>query len=79
MSYLELVKEAKRLPLHDQLRLVEELLRSFQQQVEPSLQPQRTVPLMSELRGVLKASDGSIPTDEELSEMIVSHLLNKHR
>lgn len=78
MGYLELVEEAKRLPLHDRLRLMEELLRSFQRQVEPSPQSQRTVPSMSELRGILKPSEGPIPTDEEISEIIATHLLNKH-
>ena len=33
---------------------------------------------MSALRGTLKPPDGKIPSDEEIKEMIVEHLLDKY-
>lgn len=63
MSYLDIVAEVRRLPLHEQLSLLEELVRALQKQVlvQPPI-PERVAP-MSALRGVLKPENGAAPTD----------------
>jgi hypothetical protein len=78
MSYIDIVAEVRRLPLHEQLRLMEELVHALQKQVlAPSVMPDRVAP-MSALRGVLKPENGVVPTDEEIQQMIVDDLLDKH-
>jgi hypothetical protein len=77
MVYREIVSEVKRLPLHEQLLLVEELLRDMRQTVQPAAQPKRrrVIPF-SQLRGALKP-DGPLPTDAELRDAYTDHLLEK--
>jgi hypothetical protein len=64
--------------LHEQLRLMEELVRALQKQVlaQPVI-PQRVAPI-STLRGILKAENGAAPTDKEIRQSIVDGLLDKH-
>lgn len=78
MSYLDIVAEAQRLPLHEQLRLLEELARALQKQLFalPAM-PERVAP-MSALRGILKPETGELPTDAEIRQMIADELINKH-
>jgi hypothetical protein len=78
MSYLDIVAEVRRLPLHEQLRLMEELVHALQKQVlAPPVILDRVAP-MSTLRGVLKPEDGALPTDEEIRQIIADDLLDKH-
>ena len=74
MSYLDIVAEVRRLPLHEQLSLLEELVRTLQKQVRiQSPMPQPVAP-MSALRGVLKPENGAPPTHEEIRQMIYAQL-----
>jgi hypothetical protein len=78
MSYQDIVAEVRRLPLHEQLRLMEELVRALQNQVlAQPLAPEPVAP-MSALRGILKPDNGPVPTDEEIRQIIVDDLLDKH-
>lgn len=78
MAYQEIVSEAKRLPLHEQLQLVEELLRGMRETARPTVRSKRRriVPF-KELRGALKP-DGPLPTDAELKDAYTEHLLEKY-
>lgn len=79
MVYQEIVSEVKRLPLHEQLLLVEELLRGMRQTAQPVIQPRRrrgAIPF-SQLRGALK-TNGPLPTDAELKDAYTGHLLKKY-
>lgn len=77
MLYREIVNEARRLPLPEQLRLVEELLRDIRQSERLAPRSRRKVQPMSQLRGALKPA-GETLTDAELRELYVDHLLDKH-
>ncbi len=78
MLYREVISEARRLPLRDQLRLVEELLRDMRlaEQPAPPSRRRRVRPF-SEMRGALKP-EGSLPSDADLRELYVDHLLDKY-
>jgi hypothetical protein len=77
MLYREIMDEAKRLPLQERLRLVEELLRDIRQSERPGPRNRRRVRPMSQLRGALKPP-GQLPTDADLREMYTEHLLDKY-
>lgn len=77
MSYGDIVAEVQRLPLHTQLRLLEELVRAVQKQVITQPAPARVLP-MSALPGVLKPESGVVPSAEEIRQMIAGDLINKH-
>lgn len=78
MGYREIVSEAKRLPLNEQLRLVEELLRGMRaaESGSPS-QKGRQIKPFSEMRGFLRP-EGPAPTDSELDEEYTQHLIEKY-
>jgi hypothetical protein len=78
MAYREIVSEAKRLPLGQQLQLVEELLRVMRQTATLHARPKRkhTVPF-GQFRGALKPG-GSLPTDGELEDGYTEHLMEKY-
>jgi hypothetical protein len=78
MVYREIVSEAKRLPLHEQLLLVEELLHDMRQTTKPPVRPKRRriVPF-KQLRGALRP-EGPLPTDADLKEAYVEHLVEKY-
>lgn len=61
MSYLEITDEAKRLPLHEQLLLLEEVARSIQRQVAPHPNSPEPAALMAALRGALKPPGKTTP------------------
>ena len=78
MSYREIVSEAKRLPLGQQLQLVEELLRVMRQTATPPARPKRKhiIPF-NQLRGALRP-EGALPTDGELEDAYTEHLMEKY-
>jgi hypothetical protein len=78
MVYQEIVSEVKRLPLHEQFLLVEELLRGIRKTAQPGTRPKRrrAIPF-SQLRGALKPN-GPLPTDAELKDAYTGHLLEKY-
>jgi hypothetical protein len=78
MLYQEIVNEAKRLPLREQLRLMEELARNLRHTEEGSPRSRRRrIRPFSDLRGALK-STGVPPTDAELRDLYVEHLAEKY-
>ena len=78
MVYLEIISEAKRLPLDEQLRLVEELLRAMRQTAAKPVQADRERPIpFAQLRGVLKPA-GPLPSDADLEDAYTEHLLDKY-
>ncbi len=78
MGYREIVSEARQLPLHDQLRLVEELLRGIRtSRIGITSKRRQKVKPFTELRGFLKP-EGPLPTDEELDDAYTQHLIEKY-
>ncbi len=53
MSYTGIAAEVQRLPLHEQLYLMEVLAHAIQKQVALGPEPRKAVAPMSSLRGVL--------------------------
>ncbi len=78
MGYREIVSEAKRLPLSEQLRLVEELLRGMRQSAPPPAhhKRRRIIPF-GQLRGALKGG-GPAPSDNDLADAYTQHLVEKY-
>jgi hypothetical protein len=78
MFYREIVSEAKRLPLGQQLQLVEELMRVMRQTATLPARPKRkaTIPF-NQLRGALRPED-ALPTDDELADAYTEHLMGKY-
>jgi hypothetical protein len=78
MFYREIVSEAKRLPLSQQLQLVEELMRVMRQTaVPPARFKNKGVIPFTQLRGALRP-EGALPTDDELADAYVEHLVRKY-
>ena len=78
MFYREIVSEAKRLPLGQQLQLVEELLRVMRQTATSPARSKRkaTIPF-NQLRGALRP-ERALPTDDELADAYTEHLMGKY-
>ncbi len=78
MEYREVVSAAKRLPVDEQLQLVEELLRAMRQTAGKRIHPRRrrTRPF-TQLRGALKP-EGPLPTDGDVEDAYVRHLIEKY-
>ena len=78
MVYREIVSEAKRLPVHEQLQLVEELLSNVRQAAtEPVRARRKRATPFKDLRGALK-TEGPLPTDDELKDAYTEHLVEKY-
>jgi hypothetical protein len=78
MGYREIVSAAKRLPIDEQLQLVEELLRGMRQAAaKPIHRKRQEVKPMSQLRGALKP-EGPLPTDNDLEDEYIRHLIEKY-
>jgi hypothetical protein len=78
MGYREIVSAAKRLPLSEQLMLVEELLHTMRKSVVKPVDRRRLrARRFSELRGALKP-EGAMPTDGELEDGYIKHLIEKY-
>ncbi len=78
MGSREIVSAAKRLPMGEQLQLVEELLRGMRQTTaKPVGRKRRQIRPFSELRGALKP-EGPLPTDEEVEDGYTRHLIEKY-
>ena len=76
MTYREMAVEIERLPLNEQLALLEALTRALrktltQSDMKKPGQPPRLV------RGMLKP-DGPMPTDEELKQDYTDYLIRKY-
>ncbi len=78
MVYREIVSEAKRLPVNEQVQLVEELLRAMRLTAPQPVRRKRKhiIPFM-QLRGALKSGD-PLPADDDLEDSYVNHLMEKY-
>ncbi len=78
MEYREIVSAAKRLPMGEQLQLVEELLRGIRRDAAKTPRGKRRhVKPFLELRGALRR-DGPLPTDDEIADEYTRHLIEKY-
>ena len=76
MTYREMAVEIERLPLNEQLALLEALTRSLRKALTQSdtKEPGKSLKLV---RGMLKP-DGPMPTDEELKQDYTDYLIRKY-
>ena len=76
MTYREMAVEIERLPLNEQLALLEALTRALRKTLTQSdtKEPGKSPKLV---RGMLKP-DGPMPTDEELKQDYTDHLIKKY-
>ena len=86
MTYQEIVKQARQLPLNERWLGVNELLHSLQGEAaaeqglefaEAQRQRLASIPPASAMLGILK-SDRPIPTDEEIKEDYINYLTRKY-
>lgn len=76
MTYQQLVAEIEKLPLPEQLSLLETLARLISRQ---AVKPTTSVDSLARVRGLLKPPPGSsLPTNEELENDYTDHLLRKY-
>lgn len=76
MTYREMAAEIERLPLDEQLALLESLTRALRKTLTQSStqEPDQSLVLV---RGMLKP-DGPMPTDEELKQDYTDYLIKKY-
>ena len=85
MTVKDIVVQAEQLPLSERWLVVNELLRSLQNETlaafarkkQPATGPAREIPPASALRGIAKP-DGPIPTDEEIRKDYINYLEQKY-
>jgi hypothetical protein len=78
MGYGEILSRAKRLPLDEQLRLTQELLRGMCETVDQPAHPkQQGIILLKQLWSVLKAG-GPAPTDSDLEDAYSQHQAERY-
>ena len=76
MVYQELVAEIEKLPVAEQLSLVETLIRLISRRTMKSEAPANS---LDRVRGMLKPVSGeSVPDDAELSDSYTDYLLRKY-
>jgi len=76
MTYREMAVEIERLPLDEQLALLEVLSRSLRKTLTQS-NTRKSGKSLKLVRGMLKP-DGPMPTDEELKEDYTDYLIRKY-
>ena len=76
MTYHEMVVEIERLPLNEQLALLEALTRALRKTLTQSDKKEPVQSLVL-VRGMLKP-DGPMPTDEELKQDYTDYLIKKY-
>ena len=76
MTYHDMAVEIERLPLNEQLALLEVLTRSLRKTLTQS-DAKKSGNSLKLVRGMLKP-DGPMPTDEELKEDYTNYLIRKY-
>lgn len=76
MTYQSIVSEIARMPLREQLMLLETITRLVRVRAASNDKPKR-IPSIKLTRGMLKPN-GVIPTDKELKDDYVNYLLKKY-
>jgi hypothetical protein len=76
MTYHDVAVEIERLPLNEQLALLEVLTRSLRKTLTQS-DAKKSGKSLKLVRGMLKP-DGPMPTDEELKEDYTNYLIRKY-
>ncbi len=76
MTYIAIVSEIARMPLNEQLMLLETITRLARTKTVSTTKPKKISPIKL-TRGMLKPN-GAIPTNEELKEDYVNDLIKKY-
>ncbi len=76
MTYNAIVSEIARMPLNEQLMLLETITRLMRTKAVSTTKPKNISPIKL-TRGMIKPN-GAIPTDEELKEDYVNYLIKKY-
>jgi len=74
ISYMTLVQEVELLPLQEQLSLLEILSRLIRASLQPKVVPTDS---LTRLRGILRP-EHNVPTEHEVADMYVNHLIEKY-
>ncbi len=77
MTFAQIVTEIERLTVEERLKLLEALTRSLQSDLWPRSRVRKTSAL-ERVRGILRTTEGHIPTDQELDDEIASYLEQKN-
>ena len=75
MTYQELVTQVKKLPLNQQLSLLETLNHLIQESIDP---PPRAENSLARVRGMLKPQNQPTPTDTTLAADYTDYLIQKY-
>jgi hypothetical protein len=78
MTFAQLLTEIDRLSVEDRIRLMEALTRSLQVGFRPARRKRRGSALQR-VMGVLRVKNGKTPSDRELHDEYVNHLIQKHQ
>ncbi|MCC6299760.1 MAG: hypothetical protein IT314_10710 [Anaerolineales bacterium] len=78
MTFSQLLTEIDRLSVDERIRLMEALTRSLQVELRPTRRKKRGSSLQR-VMGVLRVKGGKVPSDNELREQYVNHLIQKHQ
>ncbi len=76
MDYAEVVVEVKRLSQAEKIALLKVLADSLNEGSQPKAERKHT---LKTLYGALRPADGRIPTDEEIKEEYIQHLVEKYQ
>ena len=76
MDYAEVVVEVKRLSQAEKIALLKVLADSLNEGSQPKAERKHTLKM---LYGALRPADGRIPTDEEIKEEYIQHLVKKYQ
>lgn len=76
MTYNAIVSEIARMPLNEQLMLLETITRLARAKAVSTAKPRKIYPIKL-TRGMLKPN-GAIPTDQDLKEDYVDYLIKKY-
>ena len=76
MTYNAIVSEIARMPLNEQLMLLETITRLMRTKAVSTTKPKKISPIKL-TRGMIKPN-GAIPTTEELKEDYVNYLIKKY-
>jgi hypothetical protein len=78
MTFAQLLTEIDRLSVEERIRLMEALTRSLQVELRPTRRKKRGSSLRR-VMGVLRLEGGKAPSDRELRDQYVNHLIQKHQ
>jgi hypothetical protein len=78
MTFTQILTELDTLSLEERLKLLEALTRSLQGELRPRLRARKGSSL-KRVMGILRPTNGKIPSDSDLKDDYINHLVRKHQ